>query len=357
MKPALAIPFLLLCGAVAPASRPPDDVKEPTKRGLDWLAAQQAADGSWSGNGGIYPTALTALAGTALMAEGSTRGEGKYAANLSKAVEWYLKGARPSGLLVPEGNAGEEGRYMLGQGFGLLFLSCAYTAEENAGHRKALAKVLTRAVAFAEAAQTKRGGWGYVAAADGSDFDEGNATVTVLQGLLAARNAGLPVRREVLERAAKYHDAATNAQGGVVYSLAVGAVGEGRPTVTAGAAACALMRGTRPDLLPKWVAFAAKNRGPALSDRCDFHALLHHFYLARVARSLGDDGHRRLDPAARDAELLRWTDYRAALLKALTQAQAADGSWAERNIGPVFGTALVLIILQLDNGHLDIFSP
>ena len=44
---------------------------------------------------------------------------------------------------------------------------------------------------IASDSQTSRGGWGYVAAKDGSDFDEGNVTICVLQALVAARKAGI----------------------------------------------------------------------------------------------------------------------------------------------------------------------
>ena len=40
--------------------------------GLDWLVANQSRRGNWTANEGRYPTAMTALAGTALLLEGST---------------------------------------------------------------------------------------------------------------------------------------------------------------------------------------------------------------------------------------------------------------------------------------------
>ena len=58
---------------------------------------------------------------------------------------------------------------MYGHGFALLFLSCVYGEEEDNDRRKKLEDVLTRAVVFSRNAQTKRGGWGYISAADGSD--------------------------------------------------------------------------------------------------------------------------------------------------------------------------------------------
>ena len=58
--------------------------------------------------------------------------------------------------------------------------------------------MLTKAVEYVVSAQTTRGGWGYVSAKEGNDFDEGSVTITQIQALRAARNAGIPVPREAV---------------------------------------------------------------------------------------------------------------------------------------------------------------
>src|SRR5581483_8103931 len=88
---------LVIC---APAARPDGDPNRVVNRGLVWLAKQQAEDGSWAGGGGIYPATTTALAGVALLMEGSTTTQGEYAPHLRKAVGWYEKNAQPNGLLI-----------------------------------------------------------------------------------------------------------------------------------------------------------------------------------------------------------------------------------------------------------------
>ena len=47
--------------------------------GLAWLEAKQSRRGNWSANEGRYPTAMTALAGLALLMEGSTTSQGRHA--------------------------------------------------------------------------------------------------------------------------------------------------------------------------------------------------------------------------------------------------------------------------------------
>ena len=55
------------------------NANEAVSGGLDWLVANQSRRGNWTANEGRYPTAMTALAGTALLLEGSTPTQGKYA--------------------------------------------------------------------------------------------------------------------------------------------------------------------------------------------------------------------------------------------------------------------------------------
>ena len=90
---------------------------------------------------------------------------------------------------------------------------------------------------FTGRAQTKGGGWGYVSAKDGNDFDEGSTTITQVQGLRGCRNAGIPVPKEIVDKAVNYIKKCTGPDGGVRYNLA-GTGGGGRPAITAAAIAC-----------------------------------------------------------------------------------------------------------------------
>src|SRR5205085_3729814 len=139
----------------------------------------------------------------------------------------------------------ERERYMYGHGFALLFLSCVYGEEEDADRRKRLEQILTKAVEFCGKAQTERGGWGYVSAKEGGGFDEGSVTITQLQALRAAKNAGIVVPKTIIDKAVKYLKDCTTPRGGVIYSLAHGgpAAGAERPPLTAAAIACSFSAG------------------------------------------------------------------------------------------------------------------
>jgi len=207
------------------------EVEIKVSQALDWLVFQQHKLGHWTAQG-RYPTAMTSLAGMAFLCEGSTTTQGKYADNVRRAVDFLTRRSRENGLI---GDALDE-RYTYGHGFAMLFLSQVLGEEEDLDRRLELTEVLTKAVLFTGQAQTLAGGWGYVSAKDGSGFDEGSTTITQVQGLRGCRNAGIPVPKEIIDKAVGYIRKCTNSQdGGVQYSSKGGG---SRPAITAAAVAC-----------------------------------------------------------------------------------------------------------------------
>ena len=69
----------VLAGAVPAQAASANDpkIQRVVSRGLDWLANNQSRLGHWAANEGRYPTAMTALAGMALLCDGSTTTQGK----------------------------------------------------------------------------------------------------------------------------------------------------------------------------------------------------------------------------------------------------------------------------------------
>ena len=355
---AFAASVALLCGlSFARAEELPPRVREAIDRGLKWIAETQGKDGHWAANGNQYPTAMTALAGMTLLMEGSTLREGKYSDALRRAVDWLMERAQNSGQIGNPGNANEAARYMYGHGFGLLFLASVYGEEEDGERRKKLEKILTRAVEFTGKAQTTRGGWGYVSAADGSDFDEGSVTITQLQGLRAARNAGIVVPKSIIDKAVKYLQDSTTPRGGVIYSLAHGSAASGgeRPPLTAAAVACAFSAGEyNSDLARKWLEYCKSNI-PIGRGRVGHDEYLH-YYFAQAMYVLGENGYGRLFPKASKDDQLTWSKYKTGMFDHILNSQNRDGSWSGGYIGPAFTTTTYLTILQLENGNLPIYQ-
>jgi len=324
--------------------------REAVGKGLAWLVKNQHRDGHWSGAGDMYATPMTALAGLALLSEGSTLREGRHAASLQRATDWMLGRARPNGLIGNPADPSEGGRYMYSHGFGMWFLSQVYGEVEDVDRRKKLEAVLTRAVQYSAEAQTSRGGWGYVSAKDGNDFDEGAVTFVQLHALSAARNAGIPVPKELRQAALKYLTLSQANDGGIIYSLAGGAGGS-RPTISAEALAVVLgSEGVDREVTKKLLGYVAASipldKAVVTFNISDINSAYSHFYLSQAARQLGEGGHAKLLPDSRAEGRLTWSRYRDTVFDLLVKQQDADGSWPERSVGPVFGTSLCLMILQ-----------
>ena len=358
-----AVALLVVALVVAPARS--DELKpewqQSIDKGLSFLAKSQMRDGHWEANGGQYPTTMTALAGLALLMEGSTLREGKYAENIRRAVDWLLERSQRNGLIGNPNNFSETQRYMYGHGFGMLFLASVYGEEEDGERRKKLEDVLTRGVEFSGKAQTNRGGWGYVSAADGQNFDEGSVTITQLQGLRAARNAGIVVPKKIIDDARAYLEKCTTPRGGVIYSLAHGggaALGGERPPLTAAAVCCSFSAGEYgSDLAKKWIKYCQTAIPIDNTGRDSFgHWEYTHFYYAQAIYTLGESGYAKLFPDAKPDGQLSWSKYREVVFKYLTSRQSADGSWSQGQIGTVFTTSCHLVILQLDKATLPIFQ-
>jgi hypothetical protein len=362
MSALLGLPLLILAAQPARAGEIPQQYQASVDKGLEWLAGQQHKDGHWEAQGGQYPVSMTALCGMALLCEGSTIREGKYKDNILRATKWLMKEAywdnngvpkeEPHGLLVNPQRQSEASRYMYGHGFALLFLSCVHGDEEDVERRKELVKILTAACKFSRTAQTSRGGWGYVTAKDGNDFDEGSVTITQLQALRAARNAGIAVPMEAIRDARKYLKDLTNGEGGVAYSM-VNPGGPGRPALTAAAIVCAFgVNDYNSDLVKKWFLFCRANIKPVGELGYDEYT---HLYWAQALYLLGDDGWKKLFPDDKGEELT-WTKYRKATFDQLVRKQNMDGSWKGAYIGPVYSTAIHLTIMQLDRAMLPIYT-
>jgi len=342
----------------------PKEYHETIKKGLAWVARTQLRDGRWEGVNGQYAVSMTALGGMSLLCEGSTIREGKYRDNIKRAVTWLMDRVQSNGLIGVPSSPSEGGRYMYGHGFAVMFLSCVVGEEDNAARRTKLVELLEKACKYSRDAQTNRGGWGYVSAKDGSNFDEGSVTITQVQGLRAARNAGIIVPNDAIKMSQKYLADSTNEQGGVQYSLAFGGGGrgEGRPALTAAAICCGFGFGDyQGETVKKWLKYCQNHLGTPGDGRRMGHDEYTHYYYAQVVYVLGDDRFKKLFPDARSDELISWTKYRKTVFDEYKRTQSADGSWSHdswtaRMVGPIYVTACYLTVLQLDKGVLPIYQ-
>jgi hypothetical protein len=306
-------------------------------RGLDWVANNQSRLGHWTANEGRYATAMTALAGVALLQEGSTTTQGKYALNIRRAVDYLCSRSRSNGLI----GESKDDRYTYGHGYSMLFLSQVLGEEEDESRRKDLINVLTKAVEFCGRAQTEDGGWGYVSAKDGGGFDEGSTTITQVQGLRGCRNAGIPVPKEIIDKAIKYIHKCTLPEGAVQYSSKGGGP---RPAITAAAIACLYNAGDYDDqFVPKMLKYAENNLNN-ISNQGFGHWHYAHCYYAQVMYREGGE---------------KWEKYRDQIYPRLLSEATEDRNgayWTQGYVGTIYTTATNLTILQLDKNILPIYQ-
>jgi hypothetical protein len=337
---AMVLALSLACPPAMALQQDPE-VERVVREGLDWLASRQQRLGHWTAQG-RYPAAMTSLSGLAMLCEGSTTTQGRYAENISRAVDYLISQSRPNGLI---GDPLRDDRYTYGHGFAMLFLSQVLGEEEDSQRREELINVLTKAVRFTGQAQTDAGGWGYVSAKDGNGFDEGSTTITQVQGLRSCRNAGIPVPKEVIDKAVKYIKDCTLRDGGVQYSSKGGG---GRPAITAAAVACLFNAGEYDEeYVPRMLNYCEQHLSGGRQNNYG-HWHYAHFYYSQVQyREAGET----------------WDSYRdstyAKIVREAKPVNLEGGKgvmWDQGYIGTVYTTALNLIILQLDNATLPIYQ-
>ena len=322
---------------VLPAHVTKDTIKS-VKLGLDYLARTQGADGGWhEGQAGqAYPTAMTGLAGMALLASGSTPSRGRYATHITKAIEFLLTCSTPSGLLTGPGQ--DNGRPMHGHGFALLFLATAYGMETKESLRNRTKEVIDKAVALTARGQSAEGGWTYFPGGG----DEGSVTVTQVQALRAVHNAGLNVPRGTIEEAVRYIDKCQTSEGGIAYSLS--SLGS-EPQMAISCAAVATL-------------YNAGEYDSPVANRCLEYVWKHFHGQAWVSVS-GHDyyGHLYAAQAFYMSGDKYWKEYFPAVRDRLVGMQdKSEGAWQGDYIGKVYGTSIALIILQLPYKYLPVYQ-
>jgi hypothetical protein len=186
--------------AVDPAAR-----RDAIRRGCAYLASEgkQGANGGFGEDKAIVAT--TALCVLALMADGSTDGRGPYGHEVSRGIDFLVNLVEhPTNKDTTEGYfyyTHDNNSRMHGQGYATLALASAL-GTSTGGRYARIHAVLEKAVACIEGAQTRTGGFGYEPVAN--QEHEGSVTVTVAQGLRAARDAGIHVNRNLVEMALRY---------------------------------------------------------------------------------------------------------------------------------------------------------
>ncbi len=310
------------------------ETKTAINRGLKYLSRVQGRDGAWRNNGqyGQYPVAMSSLAMLALLMDGNSTTQGRYAPQVDRAAR-YLLGSTTAKGLIARGSG--DSRPMYGHGFAMLCLGQLYGMTESVERQREIENLLTRGIDLTARAQSRLGGWIYQPSSGG---DEGSVTITQVQALRSCRNAGLAVPKKVIDEAMRYLEISMNSDGGMAYRA--NHPGPSRPAITAAAVCCWFNAGQYENPMAKRALTYSLSHIPTNTTRFG-HWFYGHLYLAQAVYLAGEDEWRKYFPPLRDL---------------LIRNQREDGSWTDTGVGDVYGTSVALIILQLPYNQLPIMQ-
>ena len=226
MRAAAISTVALLSGCLAAQSTPPETRAEilehgddayreqldaAAERGLEYLAAAQHERGYWTGHVGhkrgdrylVFTSAqtqeqqdqghvgVTSLAALAFLAGGNVPGRGRHGPVVARALEYVLGQAEEKGVIS------DSRSRMYSHAFATLFLAQMH----GMAREERLQLALERAVNWIVDCQNLQGAWRYNAFSREADL---SVTVCQLQALRAARNIGIRVPSETIDRAVDY---------------------------------------------------------------------------------------------------------------------------------------------------------
>lgn len=299
-------------------------------QGLAFLARQQHDDGSFGSGGYSRNVAVCGLAGMAFMSGGSTPGRGPYGAQVSRCIDFILDNAQDSGFIDVPGSSSHGPMY--GHGFATLFLAEAYGMSMRADIRDKLAK----AVELIVNTQNAEGGWRYQPTRHDADI---SVTICQVMALRAARNAGIYVPKETIDKCVDYVKRSQNADGGFMYMLQGGQ--SAFPRSAAGVVALYSAGIYEGPEIEKGLAYLMEHVPGRDAFNRESHYFYGHYYAVQAMWHAGGDYWLRWYPAIRDELIAR--------------QRPDDGAWSD-SICQEYGTAMACLILQMPNNYLPIFQ-
>lgn len=298
-------------------------------RGLTFLAEQQTEDGAFGTSGYQRNVAICALSGMALMASGSTPGRGPFGKQIDRCIDYLLGYSQPNGFIC-DAPASSHGP-MYGHGFATLFLAQAYGMSQH----PELREKLSLAVKLIASTQNREGGWRYQPQPADADI---SVTVCEMMALRAARNAGLHVPNETVERCIEYVQKSQNPDGGFRYMLSGGP--SDFPRSAAGLVALFSAGVYEGHAIQRGLEYLSRYRPRPRRFVRTNHYFYGHYYAIQAMWHAGGNAWAMWYPAIRDE---------------LVGVQKPNGSWVDA-ICPEYATAMASIILQIPNNNLPIFQ-
>ncbi len=297
-------------------------IRRAIAHGLKWLAARQAANGSFDSGS----TAITSLGALAFVAGGNLPGQGQYGHNVSRALHYVLAHCHRSGLIAGP----NDGTPMYSQGFSTLFLAEIYGESQAPGLRNKLQK----AVRLIIDTQNDAGGWRYQPVQMDGDL---SVTICQVMALRAARQAGIGVPRRTMEKAISFVRRLQNPDGGFSYMLNIS--GSDFPRSAAGVALLFYSGVYKGRVIGAAVHYVSGCL-PGTPENNQGNYFYGNYYGTQAMFLAGGKW---------------WAEWWPAMSKNLLARQAANGEWSG-GAGASYGTAMALIILQIPKRLLPILQ-
>jgi hypothetical protein len=165
---------------------------------LKYLASQQLADGSWTGDknspeSNKWAVAMTSYVMMAFMANGNLPDEGPYAKQVKNGMQFLLDSVQADGTF----HTGDPSHYMYMHGLGTMVLAELYGETQN----QVIKPKLEHLVLLIVHGQNPQGGWRYQPGSRDADI---SVTVPQTVALIAAKRAGIAVPQVTIDRAISF---------------------------------------------------------------------------------------------------------------------------------------------------------
>jgi squalene cyclase len=321
--------------AVSPSTR------AAIQKALDFLKSAQNQDGSF---GDSYHVANSALAGLAFLGSGNTYNRGPYTTQIRKVLQYILDRQDRWGFID------DHQCRMHGHGYATLFLAETHGMLPPE-RQKHVYKALRKACRVILDSQTFRGGWDYypshTVGSRAQLADEGSITVTVVQALRAARNAGLNIPKASIDKGLKYMQECMTPDG-CKYRYTDGSSWKSYALTAAAVSVLNASGVYESKALDMGLAFMRKRIAevdvPLKASKWPWYGNL---YAAQALWQTGGTD---------------WENFYRKSFPYLVNTQAANGSWDGSRggwgsgYGDVFATSIAALMLEIPLAYLPIFE-
>ncbi|MDA8775526.1 hypothetical protein N9N13_07340 [Opitutales bacterium] len=290
------------------------------RKGLEFLAENQEETGCWTDNSYGSQPGVVGMAILAFLARGDDPEFGPYRLHVKRAMNFLLKQQNQE--------TGYIGSSMYNHGFATLALAEAYGLTNDLRLGPALEKASKLIVSSQKS--NPKGGWRY-----SPDSQDADSTISGAQlvALFAARNAGIKVPEEAIEKGKAFLLSCQDSNGGFGYTAASGA---NLPRSAIGSLILSLAKDTNTDAYRNSVEFLKENS------------------------QFGDQGHQYYSLYYTSQAMFRaspslWNSWNSQNFKRLQSTQTEKGSW-NGNYGQTFATSAALLSLALNYRYLPIYE-